>query len=77
MAKKTTKKVYETKVADGRIEIKLIVPTTDGKMHSISAPYPFISQVEDADGGKVMKQFTRKQTENYLFDKIKQYIKVQ
>jgi hypothetical protein len=76
MAKKTTKKAYETKVSDGRIEIKLIVPTTDGKAHTASAPNPFVCQVEDADGKMVMKQLTKKQTEAFLFDQIKQYIKV-
>lgn len=73
MAKKTTKKVYETKVADGRIEIKLIVPTTDGKAHTASAPNPMYVQGE----GGIMKRLTKKQTENELFDHIKHYIKVQ
>lgn len=76
MAKKTTKKAYETKVADGRIEIKLIVPTTDGKAHTASAPNPFIIQTENESGQMVMKQLTKKQTEAFLFDQIKQYIKV-
>lgn len=73
MAKTKTKKVYETKITDGRLEIKLIVPTTDGKCHTASAPYPMYVQGE----GGIMKRLTKKQTENELFDHIKHYIKVQ
>ena len=73
MAKKKEKKVYETTVADGRLTIKLIVPTTDGRTHTASAPYPMYVQGE----GGIMKRLTKKQTENELFDHIKQYIKVQ
>ena len=73
MAKKKEKKVYETTVADGRLTIKLIVSTTDGRAHTASAPYPMYVQGE----GGIMKRLTKKQTENELFDHIKQYIKVQ
>ena len=74
MAKtKKTKKVYETKITDGRLEIKLIVPTTDGRCHTASAPYPMYVQGE----GGIMKRLTKKQTENELFDHLRQFIKVQ
>jgi len=76
MAKTKTKKVYETKVADGRIEIKLL-KTTDGKCHTASAPYPFIIQTEDDNGNMIMKQLTKRQTEQWLFEQIKQYVPAQ
>lgn len=68
-----TKKVYATKVADGRIEISLL-KTTDGKGHSASAPYPLVIQTEDDNGNMVMKQLTKKQTEAFLFEQIKMFV---
>ena len=68
-----TKKCYTTKVADGRIEIKLN-KTVDGKCHTASAPYPFLIQTENENGVMVMKQLTKRQTEQWLFEQIKQYV---
>ena len=72
MPKTKTKKVYTTTIADGRLEIKLIVPTTDGKDHTASAPYPMYVK----EGG-VAKRVSKKETEKQLFEHIKQYVKVQ
>ena len=71
MAKKTqTKKVYETKVADGRIEIKLI-KSVDGKSHTASAPYPMYVQ----DGG--IRRLSKKETEKLLFEHLRPYFPTQ
>lgn len=68
MAKTKTKKVYETKVADGRIEIKLL-KTTDGKGHTASAPYPMYIH----EGG-VARRLSKKETEKFLFEQIKEFV---
>lgn len=67
MAKTKTKKVYTTKVADGRIEIKLI-KSVDGKSHTASAPYPMYVQ----EGG--IRRLSKKETEKYLFEQLKAYV---
>lgn len=73
MAKQKTKKVYETKTGDGRITLRLVVPTVDGKDYSISAPYPYYENV----GGGIMKKLSKKETEKMLFERLKCHIKVQ
>lgn len=67
MANKT-KKDYTIKVADGRFTLSLNNVSADGRKHSVSVPYPFVSMGAD---GK-MKKMTRKQTENWCLEVLRE-----
>ena len=67
MANKT-KKDYTIKVADGRFTLSLNSVSADGRKHSVSVPFPFVNM--DADGN--MKKLTRKQTENWCLDVLRE-----
>lgn len=70
MAKEKTKKIYTSKVADGRITVSIneIQTCADGKKRwlSASAPYPMYVHETDEKGNRVIRRLSKAQTEKHL-----------
>lgn len=61
---------YQTTVADGRMNVRLLEKSTDGKFHSAGCEYPLYMRELDADGNEQVVKYTRKQTEKYLLARL-------
>ena len=59
MAKVREEKNYEIEMADGKFIFRMTRKSADGRMHSITVPYPLMIE---------KKRLTKKQTETYCLD---------